>query len=702
MDRNANVAVIAKEFFDFTSTAFEQKLESETEKAHRERLHRLERELQESKQNIVKHLKRTRELEKYIQHNALVGQALHSKVERSLLGTGNSPYARYMRMLLSGELQLRLDDGTVHYIEKEVLPAREVPFPGIAKVIYQAVIHYHDEGLLLKLDSFSMDTSRMNVSFFAKVADAASKRSLSAYDAVRMFSRAQLLVQEGSMPVLRARRRQEHQRQQLQLQQQGLAEGGAGTDESPVSVVQVQWEVLKNLLRKQLLLVHVIRAVCVSHEYAMSQQSASSAASALFSGHPSPKNNHGVSRVTAAAADRGKKGTNKLSKAQFSKSAYHAGKNIVLPSLSKSEGLANNNISGGGGGGGGGVGGGATVLASPGRLRPQDGLAHSLERCRLKQSSLQSKISSNIASLYGSELVSAEQVRDHGGARALRVFRSLAAQRMQEVLQQVLFRHLGAMLRKWARATERIRIERAAVSVLRQVGAARISQVVELGAVKLMYQALCKLRSFALVQRYREYSAAAAQLQRYWRGCLIRKRLAREKRRIAAINVQKFARIVLANKAKLRMLRFVKLSHAAESIQRMYKCFRWNRVMNKSLRALYRNRKALMIQKHVRAVRGRRRFQRINLERKRREASVQIQTAQRRRAATKRVGRLRWQKREKEAATQLQRVARGRQGRSAVRHIRHVHGCAAVLQYAWFRFKAVREKKPTATTEIGH
>lgn len=517
-----DIEAAANDFFEY-SAHYKQKIQSKTERLKHSHIKRLERDLLESKQNVVKNIRRYRELEKNIVHNLLANEALQTRMNSASSLTAHR-YEDYRRMLgatnSGGFSRFPLSDASLRSIE--AVSGLASRYPGLGRVIYESAVRYNDDGLAARLESVPLSTASVSFALFARMAEAASKQKISRGDALAMFHRA-------------------HELAQAQLQR--LSPPAVDTDQR---LIQLQWENMKRLLRKEIFHLHLILTVHSSAEYAShSHSSAASTAGFLLSSAERSKGIGGRKAAAAAAVDA------------------------------------------------------PESLPSPGKLRPRDlPLSQSLQRSKEKQSSFQQRIADSISSLYDNEVVPIEQLRGH--RKALHLFRNLGAKKMHSVLRAALHRFLRAQLHRWRQAAESLRIRASNGIFLQELAAYRLLRLVEVRGMCSCAAAVSQLKRHALVSRYKEQTRHSVQLQRYWRGSLTRMRITRERQRLAAINLQAMARMVIARTKTQRMRHFARRIAAARRIQCMVKKRCWNRVLRRMLRKLFVNQMAVRIQKHVR------------------------------------------------------------------------------------------------------
>lgn len=596
-----------------------------TEGYYKEKVKALETKLLDSKQSVVRHILQARLLEKSLNESVALEKALVSHLAAKVGNGIVDKNTKYVQAIRSGKASLELTDLAVYVVERSCSIAPK----GIGKVIETALRTYSDKKLVDCLNAVPPGNLRvLSSSLFCKLAVAASKERLSVREAEAIYnSTEKLLVQATTSHAIKL-----------------------DVNRTAVDLHIIKWTILKSMLRRKLLLVHLTTHVLTSklfnsaYRHLLEQEEA-----VLYSADKTTK----ATPSTPGAMDspRG------------------------LPSLSRSS-------------------------EHPAeKFRHRELLRKELQRSESKQKDLRDRISTNLSStLFSNTAIPLSEIKSHKGA--LLFSRRVALEKFALIYKEIDKRALVIAVKKWKKTVRQVNAEIISLQFTKQLAAYRLLQLLDMSVAKKVLRTIDKLKYHLEADRKAELIAAIIELQRYWRGMLVITRMRRKRHFQAAVNIQKAVRRRSSMLVVAEMRKDSELKLFSEVVKKM----KASDDIRRALYVIVKVRQARRVQRWCRGCLGRKLYRKKLQEQKIVSGTIKFQALCRQYLAHKRVYRLCCERDERNAAILIQRTIRGFLGRRKFNKIRRLHVAVIAIQYCWFCCKARREcskrRKKNAATAL--
>jgi len=414
-----------------------------------------------------------------------------------------------------------------------------------------------------------------------------------------------------------------------------------------------KWELLTSLLRKKMLLIHLANSVLYAHRIGdgISGAYASSSSRLLADGHPLDAGNSTISHLSLGEQTWASSGSNSNSQG----SHMHKGEKQQLVNI----------------------------------MHHHLMLKQSLRDSQSRQHNLSESIVTNLSLI--SQSVSIKDLSEH---RAALIFaRKVSLQKLVKTLATVALRALREGWRRWLLDLKGHRAMIASQKCLKLLSAYRMFNTFETSLNSKQARAFRKIKETMNWFASMEGLCAIIELQRYWRGCLSRKRSHNALKNYCATLIQKMARARIARRRVYFIRQHGHLKAMVLRIERAYMNFRARR-LRREIRAFRRQRKlAINIQRVFRGHRGRKRAKEVRARFNRIRGAIKMQSLWKRYKATLRVDAMMLQRQRIRAAVKFQSLVRGMLARIHVASIFERFYRARTIQCCFRCRKARREHK---------
>lgn len=623
------------------------KSQSKTMQLYNVKLKKIDASIEDSRQQIAKHMKLTRSLEKAKKQTMAIEQGLQLRIAKSL-GMYTGKYEKYLKMIDTKEevnMDFHLDDRVIYLIEQscydrimkeyQYMKDPRKSFPnGIGGVIYKAYKSYEDKDLdhLYALVESNIGSDMLLDALFHWIDDI-SDQSISHYDFNALYHR---FIQHAFHNV--------HDSDQIFLisvqQLSGEQASDLNSNSSQSLNTKLPWNKMISMLQKRFLLLSLTKAV-------------------LWFLQNQPQETFHFDTTLSSSA-----------------SASVITSSIIKPNNINSQGKSAKTP--------------LKSINSTQKVISDHNLNETLEKSRLKASNLQHKILSSISSMYGTELVPVDMIRHH--KKALLTFQKLAVEKLFVSLEKIYEKFKYRMFERWKKNIEIRNIDIICQSFLIQSAAYQLQQVLELSVVKQLVRAFKCMKDATFEMRQLKQLYALMDIQRCWRGSRGRKIYKSKLRLKASIIIQSAMRVKLGKK-RVQRIRKEKLLHRNEliTIQRL-KSNKIYRSFKKYSRIYLIKINTLILQRIYRGHRGRSRFEGFRLIQRRNIGALAFQTLVRTYLAKRRVRQLLLERRQLKCALLIQTTFRQYLARLKVSYLKKLHNYAKVIQYLFLRYMAYKEK----------
>jgi hypothetical protein len=623
------------------------KSQSKTMQLYNVKLKKIDASIEDSRQQIAKHMKLTRSLEKAKKQTMAIEQGLQLRIAKSL-GMYTGKYEKYLKMIDAKEgvnMDFHLDDRVTYLIEQscydrimkeyQYMKDPRKSFPnGIGGVIYKAYKSYEDKDLdhIYALVESNIGSDMLLDALFHMIDDI-SDQSISHYDFNALYHR---FIQHTYHNV-----HDSDQNFQVSVQQLSGEQASYLNSDSSLSLnTKIPWNKMISMLQKRLLLLSLTKAVL----WFLQNQPQET-----FHFHTPLSSSASVSVITSSIVKHNNLNSKGKSAKTLLKSINSTQKDIYDHNLNET-----------------------------------------LEKSRLKASNIQDKILSSISSMYGTELVPVDMIRHH--KKALLTFQKLAVEKLFSSLEKIYEKFKHRMFERWKKTIEIRNIDIICQSFLIQSAAYQLQQVLELSVVKQLVRAFKCMKDATFEMRQLKQLYALMDIQRCWRGSRGRKIYKSKLRWRASIIIQSAMRMKLGKK-RVQRIRKEKLLHRNEliTIQRL-KSNKIYRSFKKYSRIYLMKINTLIIQRIYRGHRGRLRFEGFRLIQRRNIGALAFQTLVRTYLAKRRVRQLLLERRQLKCALLIQTTFRRYLACLKVSYLKKLHNYAKIIQYLFLRYMAYKEK----------
>jgi len=626
------------------------KSQSKTMQLYNVKLKKIDASIEDSRQQIAKHMKLTRSLEKAKKQTMAIEQGLQLRIAKSL-GMYTGKYEKYLKMIDMKEevnIDFHLDDRVIYLIEQscydrimkehQYMKDPRKGFPnGIGGVIYKAYKSYEDKDLdhIYALVERNIGSDMLLDALFHWIDDI-SDQSISRYDFNALYHR---FIQHAFHNV-----HDSDQNFQISVVQQlsGEQASDLNSNSSQSLNTKIPWNKMISMLQKRLLLLTLTKAILwflqnqpqETFHFDTTLSPSSSASASVINSSISKHNN---------LNSQGKKAK------------------TPLKSINSTQ-----------------------------KVISDQNLNETLEKSRLKASNLQHKILSSISSMYGTELVPVDMIRHH--KKALLTFQKLAVEKLFVSLEKIYEKFKHRMFERWKKTIEIRNIDIICQSFLIQSAAYQLQQVLELSVVKQLVRAFKCMKDATFEMRQLKQLYALMDIQRCWRGSRGRKIYKSKLRLKASIIIQSAMRMKLGKK-RVQRIKKEKLLQRNEliTIQRL-KSNKIYRSFKKYSQIYLIKINTLILQRIYRGHRGRSRFEGFRLIHRRNIGALAFQTLVRTYLAKRRVRQLLLKRRQLKCALLIQTTFRQYLACLKVSYLKKLHNYAKVIQYLFLRYMAYKEK----------
>ncbi len=285
-----------------------------------------------------------------------------------------------------------------------------------------------------------------------------------------------------------------------------------------------------------------------------------------------------------------------------------------------------------------------------------------------KSQSRQLEISDQIISNLSKISQSVHIVESEHGA-AMKFAKRIAVRKLENILINVVNRALRATWIKWQKEIKFHRYQISTMHSLKAFSAFQLFDFLEKSFNAKLSRGLKRLKKKMAWLQDMEQLSAIAELQRYWRGCLCRKRKNHLHRNQAAIQIQRIAR---GRQGRAYALRYAETQHLRShvlTIERAYLKYRWRRI-RKNVRIFKIQKKMTeKIQRVFRGHQGRKKVRRLRNQDLAKRSVIKMQNSWRRYKAIIVVDKKMRARRRFKAASKVQAMIRGAQSRVISREL---------------------------------
>ena len=239
----------------------------------------------------------------------------------------------------------------------------------------------------------------------------------------------------------------------------------------------------------------------------------------------------------------------------------------------------------------------ASPLTSPTRYQSLRG---NFVQSQTRQLNISDKMVANISKVYQSV-----QVDPIKYPSATEFARRIVVRKLQDIMIGTVRRLLRRGFEQWVNIRDLLKLQDVVKKCLCSFSCYKLHYAVEKSLDNQQYRLLHIWKQRMEWYRDGEQTAAAGELQRFWRGSLARKRLLNLEKSIAVVYIQKVVRGVQGRAFMLRHRIFKKRETAARRIESAYMKYRWRKI-RKNIQVMKRQKRAVAdIQRCYRGLVGR-------------------------------------------------------------------------------------------------
>ncbi len=302
-----------------------------------------------------------------------------------------------------------------------------------------------------------------------------------------------------------------------------------------------------------------------------------------------------------------------------------------------------------------------------------------------RQLELSDQIITNLSKISKSVHIDEEE---HGAA--MQFAKKVAIRKLEQVLLNVVRRALKATWQKWCDEIKFYRYQICTVNSLKSFAAFQLFDFFEKSFNSKLSRGMKRLKKRIAWFQDMEQLAAIAELQRYWRGCLCRKRNNHSVRNHAATQIQRFARGRQGRAYAIRYAEHKHLRSHALMIERAYFTYRWRRIRKNVRIFKIQKRMTERVQRVFRGHRGRKKVRRLRNQRGAISSAIKIQNVWRRYKAMVLVDKKLRARTRFRATSKMQAMVRGAQSRVISRKLLRRYRLARRIQCLVRSFTARR------------
>ena len=506
-----------------------------------------------SKQRVVHHLRVSRSIECSIVQTEVVDKAikaqLANRVERDSTGKVADRIREAHSSTGTSITQSWLENYDLRAIEDQLMLE-----PGHANIVQNTLNRYDDSKLCKELSGMPRSShAKMDKALFAKVAMLTSKTRLNGTEAGQLFAAGERLVERAA-------------------EEQGL------TGEE---LNDVKWELLCALLRSQLLKMELARALmnAVPALHGSMSLSTLSTSTSMRGGGP-----HTVGRGQGKVPDGASLAPGSL--VSWENETVGEGSMLLSPSKSLVPGQRDK---------------GNSPL-----LRKYANLKGKFDQSQSRQLELSDQIVANL-----SQISQSVQIDGSEHASALAFAKRIAVRKFEGVLGKIVVKALRIAVKQWWDVLKFHRYQEAATTSMRAFGTFKLFYFVEKSFNDKLRRGMKRLKKRIEWYQDMEQLSAVAELQRYWRGCLCRKRLNNKVRNYAATQIMRIARGRQGRAYALKYAECKVLRGRALKIENAYMKYRWRRIRKNIHIFKIQKRMTERLQRVYRGHQGRKRVRRL-------------------------------------------------------------------------------------------
>lgn len=637
----------------------------------------IQEEIQHSKQQIVKHVLHSRQLEQTKSQISLVQEALHAH-----LIDKNDPdhWQRIMlrKQAVTQDFSLAFEENTLYHLAKVI----GWIYPILIVKVTQALREYNDDSFAEGLDSIPLPSSgQISLEMFQQIVASATAGLISSIEAKLMYEKVEKKVATAS-------NRQDSPRH------------GDGSSNR-------KWQMLKLVLRKKILSLHLTKlsvSFVKDMEYKLKQKHFQ---------FPQLQSSHSniiltTSSSTVSSPRVGMLATDGSSVLGGSQKAMLSKTLSSLPSLTtntKSKPTKPTNKST------------TSSNQQPSSLRAklQKELAMSLQ----KQSQLKDKITEDMAKFYtegiepppantansnaslgtADAIVPSNEAVDSAASAANTTaslaspavqlyFRNQAVQRLVQGMHTYVWNIARMRFQQWKEVLFIHATEARIVNFLKHTAGLRLRRVLLWNHVRKLHLRFEAWKAYTSFFTMQERLSSAISIQKSVRGYYARKLMKKKQEANAITMIQNVIRIFLAKQLTKKLLHRVKMKKSVQKIEKLWKNAQWLRAIKRAFDYQKKLRSIALIQRCYRGFVGRRRWKKFDRRRQKKRAATLYQCVYRRYRAVIRVETLRVARRRHRAAIKIQAMVRSKLARMKFHVKLHRHYMALVIQYSYWCYRA--------------
>ncbi len=325
----------------------------------------------------------------------------------------------------------------------------------------------------------------------------------------------------------------------------------------------------------------------------------------------------------------------------------------------------------------------------------QGAMLRQLQQSQQKQADLRSLLTSNMTAIYTADHIPAETLKNH--KHALRYAQKLSLQKVLAVTDKYFLYHQRRGFAHWVQIVGTMHVERQCLACTKSIAAYQLVQGVTVKVIKRLYKAMGRWKLLVERQQTLEKIAATAEIQRVWRGGLVRLHMRNRGKVLAATVIQKYARRMISTtrvkRTKRQLLQRKQLKRVLALIDRRWQFQRKKRVLKIVFAHYHRLSKTKKLQRVYRGHRGRLRYKHFRAIYVRVKSTLLIQCAARRHIAKQRVKRIQAARKQLRAIIRIQKVVRGVLTRLRLAQRIRSNKAAIRIQYMHLRHKAFKTYK---------
>ncbi len=604
---------------------FRNSLPSKGDVQHDDRQKNLKDKLIASKQRVVHHLRVSRSIERSIMQTEIVDNAikaqLGNRVEKDSAGKVADRIKESHRSAGSSISQSWLEGTDLRVIE-DVMGLEM----GHAGIIQSTLNRYDDSKLCRELSSMPQSSrSKMNLTMFSKVAMLTSKDRISNIEACTMFEFAMKILEKRIIG-----------------------------ESDNAYVIDEKWGILSSLLRNQLLKLELATALKNAVPALPGSMSLSTISTATSMTPLNRSGNNKLGPIPAGGGDD----VSVMGNSIVSWENDTACKSLASPPKNIHH---KKNSSG-------------KLSGSPVPFKEYSNLKGKYDKSQSRQLELSDQIISNLSKISKSVRI------DEDHASATEFAKRISVRKFEGVLVKLVTKALKIAFEQWYDVLKFHRYQIEASSSLKSFGVFQLYYFIEKNFNSKLARGMKRLQKRIEWLQDMEQLSAIAELQRYWRGCLCRKRIANRERNYAATQIMRISRGRQGRAYAIKYAEYQKLRVEALRIENAYMKYRWRRI-RKNIR-VFKIQKSMTetLQRTYRGHCGRKLARRLKNQSVAITSCMKIQNAWRRFRAIMIVDKKTRIRQRYRSATKMQKLVRGIQSRKVTVVLLHRYRMARIIQ----------------------